>query len=110
MRITGSGTECWTNLDHCSSGMTASIWIKPMAYSYYVISSDASGQRGFSFYVKITQKAEFFVHHQEARYQTITTRDIILNQWLLLSGSYDGIDRVTGYVNGECSTSHSSFS
>ena len=45
VRITGSGTECWTNLDHCSSGITASIWIKPMAYSFYVISTGASGQR-----------------------------------------------------------------
>ena len=80
VRITGSGTGCWTNLDHCSSGMTASIWIKPMTYSCYVISTGASGQRGFSFYVKTTKKAEFFVHHQGARYQTTTTHDVILNQ------------------------------
>ena len=28
VRLTGSGTECWTNLDHCSSGMSVSIWFK----------------------------------------------------------------------------------
>ena len=28
MRLTGSGTECWTNLDHCSSGITTSLWYK----------------------------------------------------------------------------------
>ena len=104
VRITGSGTECWTNLNHCSSGMTASIWIKPMAYSFYVISTGGSGQRGFSFYVKSTKKAEFFVRHQGKRHTTTTSLDVMLNQWLLLSGSYDGIDTVTGYFNGACAT------
>ena len=100
VRITGSGTECWTNLDHCSSGMTASIWLKPMAYSYYVI---ATGQGGFSFFVRPTQKVEFFILHQGTFHLTVTSDQVVtLNQWSLLTGTYDGIDRVTGYLNGEC--------
>ena len=40
VRLTGSGTECWTNLDHCSSGMSVSIWFKAQSqiYSYIVAS------------------------------------------------------------------------
>ena len=30
IRLTGSGSECWTNLEHCSSGLTLSIWMKPV--------------------------------------------------------------------------------
>ena len=49
-RLTGSGTECWTNLGHCSSGMTVSIWYKATVLVYNCIA--ASGiqvQQEFSF-------------------------------------------------------------
>ena len=28
--LTGLEGECWTNLDHCSSGVTMSVWFKPL--------------------------------------------------------------------------------
>ena len=50
MRLTGSGTECWTNLDHCPSGITTSLWYKPFDTNIvYQAGTGAQFQQGFSF-------------------------------------------------------------
>ena len=50
MRLTGSGTECWTNLDHCSSGITTSLWYKPFdTRVVYQAGTGAQFQQGFAF-------------------------------------------------------------
>ena len=52
MRLTGSGTECWTNLDHCPSGITTSVWYKPFGtHTVYVAASGSQHQEGFSFLI-----------------------------------------------------------
>ena len=52
VELTGSGTECWTNLDHCTSGVTIAIWVKPvvMRHSYFV-STGVFYQRGIGLYM-----------------------------------------------------------
>ena len=104
VRITGSGTECWTNLDHCSSGMTASIWFKPTSLVTSVIISTGNGnQDGFSFLARNTGKIEFFIRQDSRRLKSITSiRVVMLNEWSLLTGTYNGVDRVTGYFDGAC--------
>ena len=50
MRLTGSGTECWTNLDHCPSGITTSLWYKPFGtHTVYIAATGSQYQEGFSF-------------------------------------------------------------
>ena len=106
VRITGSGTECWTNLDHCLSGMTASIWFKPTRPIHSVIISTGSeGQRGFTFYLKNTGSIQFFVRHHSMHYRTQTSdNEVMLSRWSMLTGTYDGLNRVNGYFNGACTT------
>ena len=107
VRITGSGTECWTNLDHCSSGMTASIWFKPTSLVTSVIISTGNGnQDGFTFLARNTGKIEFFIRQYSKRLKSITSTHVVMvNEWSLLTGTYNGVDRVTGYFNGACAAS-----
>ena len=107
VRITGSGTECWTNLDHCSSGMTASIWFKAITLVTSVIISTGNGnQDGFSFLVKNTGEIKFFIRKDGLRPSSITSVHVVrLNEWSFLTGTYDGVDRVTGYLDGLCTAS-----
>ena len=104
VRITGSGTECWTNLDHCSSGFTASIWFKPTTIvASYIISTGDGHQGGFTFWAENTRKIRFYVRHNGMHYRTESSdHKVMLNEWSLLTGTYDGANRVTGYFNGEC--------
>ena len=101
VRITGSGTECWTNLDHCSSGMTASIWFKPTIIKKSVIISTGNvALRGFFFNARSNGRIDFFVRHSGKRLGSTTLNHVTLNQWSFLTGTYNGVDLVTGYFNG----------
>ena len=101
VRITGSGTECWTNLDHCSSGFTASIWFKPTILKESVIISTGNvNLRGFFFKARSDGRIDFFVRHRGKRLGSTTSNHVTLNQWSLLTGTYNGMDRVTGYFSG----------
>ena len=66
VRITGSGTECCTNLDQCSSGMTASIWFKSTTTNLMdsiIVSTGNGDQWGFSFHARSNGKMEFIIRH-----------------------------------------------
>ena len=104
VRITGSGTECWTNQDHCSSGITASIWFKPtIIVGSYIVSTGDGEQGGFTFWATVSRRIRFYVRHNGMHYRTeMSDHEVTLNQWSLLTGTYDEVDRVTGYFNGEC--------
>ena len=106
VRITGSGTECWTTLDLCSSGMTASSWFKPTSLVISVIISTGNGnQDGFIFFSRSTGKMEFFIRQDSRRLKSITsTHVVMLNEWSLLTDTYNGVDRVTGYFDSACAT------
>ena len=104
VRITGSGTDCWTNLNHCSSGMTASIWLKPITMVTSVIISTGNANRdSFSFLTKDTGEIEFFIRKDGSRLRSLTSgHGVTLNEWSFLTGTYNGVDRVTGYFDGSC--------
>ena len=51
--LSGSGTECWTNFDHCPSGLTMSIWVKPTAIvTAYMTGTGAIHETVVSFLLK----------------------------------------------------------
>ena len=56
--LTGSSTECWTNLQNCTSGMTVSIWFKPHIVAAYqhMVGSSANIQEGFTFFLDRSDK------------------------------------------------------
>ena len=48
--LTGLEGECWTNMDHCTSGVTMSIWFKPLEIKApYPVSTGGILQPGLSF-------------------------------------------------------------
>ena len=52
MSLTGLEGECWTNMDHCTSGVTMSIWFKPLEIKIsYVVSTGGVYQSGLSFLI-----------------------------------------------------------
>ena len=49
--LSGSGTECWTNFEHCPSGLTMSIWMKITDMkSTYVVGTGAVQRVGVSLF------------------------------------------------------------
>ena len=52
--LTGSGSECWTNLDNCSSGFLVSFWFQAKAQhtTYpHILGSGVSYDKGFNFQI-----------------------------------------------------------
>ena len=51
--LPGSGSECWTNLDNCTSGMTISIWYNTKALiTNHIVSSGRVGETGFNVHLQ----------------------------------------------------------
>ena len=49
--LSGSGTECWTNFEHCPSGLTMSIWMKITDLKLsYVVGTGAVLRAGVSLF------------------------------------------------------------
>ena len=67
--LSGSGTECWTNFDHCSSGLTMSIWVKPTAIlTTYIAGTGAIHETGVSFLLKPDGRIRTRVTMEMARF------------------------------------------
>ena len=85
VRITGSGTECWTNLNHFSSGMTASIWFKSTTTNLMnsiIVFTGNGNQWGFSFFARSNGKMEFIIRLNNLRPSSSTSQPVVvLNQW-----------------------------
>ena len=50
--LTGCGSECWTNLNNCTSGFLVSIWFQPRGHLDQVSHIHGSGvsyDKGFNF-------------------------------------------------------------
>ena len=81
--LTGLEGECWTNLDHCTSGVTMSIWFKPLDIkTSYVVSTGGVYQSGLSFliYTPRSSGIRFMVTLPEYRYEFHTNTQISINQ------------------------------
>ena len=54
--LTGLEGECWTNMDHCTSGVTMSIWFKPLKIqTSNPVSTGGVFQTGLSFLIHPVQ-------------------------------------------------------
>ena len=93
VRLTGSGSECWTNLDNCTSGMTVSFWFKmTVSDTDYVLNSGIGKQQGFAFLLfKYGGYMKFIVTRETpAGSWSLTGNNKSLNKWHLLTGTFDG--------------------
>ena len=62
--LTGSGTECWTNLDNCTSGFSVSIWFQAKAHLdqiSHILGTGVSYDKGFNFQVKTANNSELII-------------------------------------------------
>ena len=104
--LTGSETECWTNMELCSSGITASIWFYPKSLAQYsnIVNSAARGNKGFN----IQRQNEYVYLHvfTDSHWFKIRSSGIISeNKWYFLTGVYkendeDGNILIKLYING----------
>ena len=93
VRLTGSGSECWTNLDNCTSGMTVSFWFKmTVSDTDYVLNSGIGKQQGFAFLLfKYGGYIKFIVTRETPEGSwSLTGSNLSLNKWHLLTGTFDG--------------------
>ena len=102
--LTGSSTECWTNLQNCTSGMTVSIWFKPHSLSHthmYIVGSAAQRQEGFSFYIYGPSKLpDMKAYIPEGRYGALAQTPLVINEWSLITGTFHYVHGATISMNG----------
>ena len=99
--LPGSGTECWTNLDHCTSGMTISIWYKTKAIiTNHIVSSGRVGETGFNLHLQSDAYLAFNVIRRTVRYYRKSLTSVVVNTWYLLTAIYDGENGVSQYIDG----------
>ena len=85
--LTGLEGECWTNLDHCLSGVTMSVWFKPIQIeTSYVVSTGAIFQPGLSFLIHTSTGSgiELWLTLPEYTYKMPSVTQLTTNQWYLL--------------------------
>ena len=104
--LTGSGTECWTNLDNCTSGFSVSIWFQAKAHLdliSHILGTGVSYDKGFNFQVKTANNSELIIFKVFTSTKTYTVKffpTALVNQWCLLVGIFNGNDDVQLYING----------
>ena len=100
VRLTGSGTECWTNLDHCTSGMTVSIWFKAQSQIYsYIAASGTQYQKGFSLITHPDQTA-FWIDLSSGRNAVKTDTVLTVGTWFYVVVTFLGDNGPELYING----------
>ena len=101
--LPGSGTDCWTNLDHCSSGMTISIWFNLRAIravSWSIVGSGVAQEPGINLHVTSNSKIVFVVITSSTKYASTSASAVSINTWYHLTTVYDGNNGLKTYING----------
>ena len=99
--LTGLQGECWTNLDHCTSGVTMSIWFKPLEIKVsYPVSTGGILQPGLSFALLASARLSLLVTLPEYRYDCISVTQLTINQWYLLTGTVHPAQDTRMFLNG----------
>ena len=108
--MTGSSTECWTNLQNCTSGMTVSMWFKPTNLNHghsFIVGSGGNRLNSFSFYLHgHSRKPQMVAYLPEGRYYAVAISLLTLNQWSLISGTYHPDHGTTISMNGVYEHAH----
>ena len=92
VRLSGSGTECWTNLDNCTSGMTVSIWFRTSRWDTdYIFSSGSGSQQGFTFVMFREGHTKFWVKRETpGGFWDLGGNKMSVDTWHLMTGTFDG--------------------
>ena len=102
--LTGSSTECWTNIQQCTSGMTVSIWFKPTNLNHghsFIVGSGGNRLDSFSFYLNgHSRKPQMVAYLPEGRYYALAVSLLVLNQWTLITGTFHPDHGTTISMNG----------
>ena len=99
--LPGSGSECWTNVDNCTSGMTISIWYNTKAIMInYIVSSGRVGETGFNVHMQSGGDLAFNVVRRTVRYYRKSARSLSINTWYLLTAVYNGDNGLNHYIDG----------
>ena len=99
--LTGLEGECWTNMDHCTSGVTVSIWFKPVQVkTSYPLSTGSIFQPGLSFVLEGSGKIALMVTLPAYRYISRSTTQLSIHEWYLLTGTVDPVQDTRIYING----------
>ena len=99
--LTGLEGECWTNMDNCTSGVTMSIWFKPLEIKVsYAVSTGGIFQPGLSFALWADGRLTFLVTLPEYRYDTVSVTKLTTNHWYFLTGTVHPAQDTRMYLNG----------
>ena len=100
VRLTGSEAECWTNLDHCLSGMSVSIWFKAQSQIYsYIAASGSQYQQGFSL-ITYPQSTAFWIDVSSGRNSVQTDTVLTAGSWFYIVGTFHEDQGLELYING----------
>ena len=98
--LTGSGTECWTYLDHCSSGMSVSIWFKAQSQIYsYIAASRTQYQKGYSL-ITSPDVTAFWIDLSSGCNSVKTNTVLRVGSWFYLVGTFHEDRGLELYING----------
>ena len=101
VQLTGSGTECWTNLEHCTSGVTISIWVKPVVIRRcYFVSTGAFYQRGIGMYMDENGIVACVVQWDHVARAAEITSQVANTRWHHVLCTYDGNEKFSIYLDG----------
>ena len=97
--LSGSEHECWTNIEHCTNGLTLSIWVKlEQIRTSYVVGSGAIFQRGVNIF--LLNYFSMMTSLDDQRFYAWSTTVPVVNTWYLVTGTYHPTDGNSVYVNG----------
>ena len=97
--LTGSENECWTNIEHCSEGLTLSIWVKLEEITItYVVGSGAIKQRGVNIFLQ--NQFSMMTTLDDRRFYAWSTTNPVINTWYLVTGTYEPMNGNSVYING----------
>ena len=98
--LSGFEHECWTNIEHCTDGLTLSIWIKlEEITTAYVVGSGAIFQRGVDIF-SLASRFSMMVSLDDQRFYAWSTTTAVVDTWYLVTGTYHPTDGNSVYVNG----------
>ena len=112
--LTGSNTECWTNIQNCTSGMTVSIWFKLRSepeWNAHIMASAANIQEGFTCYLQ-GKKPSMAGYVTAGRYYAVGHTPVVVDEWSLITGTFHYDHGITIGVNGvfeSANTAHNGF-
>ena len=101
VELTGCGPECWTNLEHCTSGVTISIWVKPVVIRHsYFVSTGVFYQRGIGLYMDANDIVVCVVQWDHTARAALSTSQMTNTRWHHVVCTYDGNERFSIYLDG----------